>query len=118
MSETRARYATRRQSYLERLFEAQLQEAGMPAPVSEHRFHPVRKWRFDYAFPNELLAVEIEGGAYSRGRHTRGAGFTEDCVKYNEATLLGWRVLRFTGEQVNDGSAIEYTVMALRRFSE
>lgn len=62
-----------------------------------------------------MLAVEVEGGVYSGGRHTRGAGFTKDCEKYNEAILFGWRVLRFTGEQVNDGTAIR---MIQRAFKE
>lgn len=63
--------------------------------VEEHRFHPTRKWRFDFAFLAQRLAVEVEGGVWAGGRHTRGSGFLGDCEKYNEATRLGWRVLRF-----------------------
>lgn len=57
----------------------------------EYRFHPTRKWRFDFAIPELKLAVEIEG----RGRHQTVDGFRKDCEKYNAALLLGWRVLRF-----------------------
>lgn len=64
--------------------------------VEEHRFHPTRKWRFDYAWPTKRLAVEIEGGVYSKGGHVRGKHYQSDCEKYNAATLLGWRVLRYT----------------------
>lgn len=60
----------------------------------EHRFHPTRKWRFDYADEQNLIAVEVEGGAWIRGRHTRGAGYIGDCDKYNTAQLLGWKILR------------------------
>lgn len=73
----------------------------------EYRFHVTRRWRFDFAiFP--LRAVEIEGGVFSSGRHTRGNGFSQDCEKYNEATALGWRVYRFPTAAVRDGSAFDF----------
>ncbi|MGL4930900.1 MAG: hypothetical protein ACRC4H_12435, partial [Plesiomonas sp.] len=61
------------------------QLVGLPKPVSEYVFHPTRKWRLDFAWPEYRLALEIHGGVYSGGRHTRGAGFTEDREKMNEA---------------------------------
>ena len=73
------------------------------SPLREHVFHPTRKWRFDFAFPDNMLAVEIEGG-YG-GRHQRG-GFKTDMEKYNAAAKLGWRVLRYTTRMVTDGTAI------------
>ncbi|HUU23465.1 MAG TPA: DUF559 domain-containing protein [Phycisphaerae bacterium] len=69
---------------------------GSPAPTRQHRFAPPRRWRFDFAWPAQKVAVEIEGGTFVRGRHTRGAGFQGDCEKYNAAVSLGWRVLRYT----------------------
>jgi len=72
----------------------------IPEPVAEHRFHPSRKWRFDYAWPDAKVALEVEGGAWTRGRHTRGAGFVKDLEKYSEATASGWRVLRVTPDQL------------------
>lgn len=92
-----------------------LDEINMPRPLTEHKFHPVRKWRFDYAWPSEMVAVEIEGGVWSNGRHTRGEGYTDDLVKYNEAALLGWLVLRFTHEQIEDGTYIPYLREALKQ---
>lgn len=74
---------------------AALKEAGVRDWVEEHRFHPTRKWRFDFAWPSHQVAVEVEGGAFSGGRHTRGMGFVADCEKYNAAVLAGWLVLRF-----------------------
>jgi hypothetical protein len=62
--------------------------------VEEHRFHPTRKWRFDFAWPIAKVALEVEGGAFTRGRHVRPSGFIADCEKYSEAALLGWTVLR------------------------
>lgn len=73
-----------------------------PEPQPEYVFARPRRWRFDRAWPTVKIAVEIEGGVYSGGRHTRGAGFTHDCQKYNTATLLGWRILRFTGPMLQD----------------
>ncbi len=69
--------------------------------VMEHKFHPKRKWRFDFAHKPTLTAIEIEGGIYQRGRHTRPLGFTADCEKYNEAAYLGWRVFRLSPPMVN-----------------
>jgi hypothetical protein len=66
-----------------------------------------RKWRFDFSWPDKKIAAEIEGGIWSGGRHTRGNGFSEDCAKYNQATLLGWRVFRFTPAMVTSCEAID-----------
>ena len=70
--------------------------AGLPAPVREFRFHATRKWRFDYAWPKQRVALEIEGGVWTGGRHTSGSGFVKDMEKYNAAALAGWRVFRVT----------------------
>lgn len=67
--------------------------------IYEYRFHPKRRWRFDLAIPEHKIAIEIEGGAWSNGRHTRGKGFIKDMEKYNAATVLGWKVLRYTPQQ-------------------
>jgi very-short-patch-repair endonuclease len=64
--------------------------------VTELRFHPSRQWRFDYAIPELKIAIEIEGGVWTRGRHNRGTGFIKDMEKYNAAASLGWLLLRFT----------------------
>lgn len=83
-----------------------IKASRLPEPVQEYRFHPVRRWRFDFAWPDLMVAAEVEGGTWARGRHTRGAGFEADCEKYNTAASLGWRVLRFTGAMVEDGRAL------------
>lgn len=71
-----------------------------PEPEPEHRFHPERKWRLDFAWPHYKTSVEIEGGIWSEGRHVRGYGFEADCEKYNYAQLFGWVVLRFTPQML------------------
>ena len=81
----------------------------------EHVFHALRGWRFDFAIPSVRLAIEIEGGVRMIGRHQRPDGFLEDCRKYNAAALGGWRVLRFTPEQLMSGEAAEIIALALER---
>lgn len=101
-------------SNLEQTFLDQLSICGLPTPQTEYKFHPSRRWRFDGAYPDRMVAYEIEGGVWSGGRHTRAEGFTNDCIKYNEAALLGWQVYRFTASMIDDGLALQYLEMALR----
>jgi hypothetical protein len=77
-------------------------------PVAEYRFHPTRLWRFDVAFVKSKLAIEIDGGGFIFGRHSRGLGIEADCEKYAEALLLGWRVLRITPKHVKSGQALHW----------
>lgn len=61
-----------------------------------------RMWRFDFAWPAYRVAVELEGGVFVGGGHNRGVIYTSNCRKYNAATILGWRVLRFTIKDIED----------------
>jgi len=76
--------------------ERAIQEAGLPMPQKEYRFHPVRKWRFDLAYPEILLAIEIDG----TGRHNTVAGMAADNEKINEAQILGWTVIRANAKNI------------------
>jgi len=96
----RAKSAANREKHTSRILEA-CSRAGFVAPVSEHRFHPERKWRFDFAWPQIRLAIEVNGGG-SRGRHSSLTGATEDAEKMNAAQLMGWRVLIYTAKSVLD----------------
>lgn len=71
-----------------------------PAPVAEHRFHTKRRWRFDFAWPDSLIALEIEGGVWSHGRHVRGKGYKSDLEKYSTAAVMGWAVIRVVPEDL------------------
>lgn len=112
-------------STLEREFATywRLLGAGLPDFTPEYRFgaHAVggpgkglrkrlelaglKDWRFDAAWVSAQVAVELEGGTYTRGRHTRGAGYRSDCAKYNAAQLRGWIVLRYTADMLHDDPA-------------
>jgi len=97
------------------LFIALVKRAGLPEPRREYYFaRPQRRWRFDYAWPDQKLALEVEGGAWTNGRHTRGAGFLADIAKYNDATLRGWRLLRVSPSQLIDLQTMTMLERALR----
>ena len=77
--------------------------------MTEYRFHPIRRWRADYCINpvTDKIIVEVEGGAWTRGRHTRGAGFIADMDKYNEATRLGYRVIRVTPDDLLSAKTLD-----------
>ena len=68
-------------------------ESGLLVPEVEYRFHPDRKWRFDFAWPDSRVYLEVDGGIYIAGAHNRGARIKKDWEKRNAATVLGWRGL-------------------------
>jgi len=106
------------ESKLEARFALQVRALKLATPEREYCFHPTRKWRFDFAWPAARVAVEIDGGIHTKGRHVRAAGFTSDCHKFNCAALLDWTVIRMTGEMVKDGTGILYLESALARQSD
>lgn len=94
-----------KQSDLERAFETQytrLAGDDMPMLLAEYQFNPNRNWRVDFAFPPYELAIEIEGGVWTRGRHTRPSGYLKDIEKYNALAIMNWRLLRFTHTDIYD----------------
>lgn len=88
-------------------------ERGLPEPIPEYRFHATRRWRFDFAWPLFLVAVEVEGGIWTQGRHTRGPGVLADMEKYNAAAIIGWRILRYSPQTL--GNALDDLRFMLRR---
>jgi len=100
-------------SALEEALAIELKHMGLPPFKREFRFHPERRWRFDFAWPEFKVAVEIEGGTWTGGRHNRPGGYAADCEKGNEAALLGWAVYRFTRDDVLSGKAAKVVEKAL-----
>lgn len=117
--------------------------SGIKKPDVEHIFHPTRKWRFDFAWIEEKVALEVHGGVFKRtsskqsketkwlserfgiqvqgtkkeyqgGRHNQGKGFIQDREKMNEAQLLGWIVIEVTNEHIKNRKAIEWVQKALQ----
>lgn len=104
-----------RVSALEDTLAFQIKAAKLPKPEREFRFHPTRRWRFDFCWPQRRVALEVEGGIWTRGRHSRGGGMKADAEKYNEAALLGWTVIRVCGDHVRSGEALAWIERALAR---
>lgn len=75
---------------------------GGPELKTEYRFHPSRMWRFDFALPEQMIAIEINGGTWmARSGHNYGQHVTRDYEKYNAAALLGWRLFLFTSDMLS-----------------
>lgn len=101
-----------RGSGLEVTLERLLLAHGLPPGVREHRFAlPERQWRFDRCWPDLKVALEIQGGTYSRkngqGAHSRGRRQREDFEKANAATLRGWRTLYADTDMVTTGAIVD-----------
>lgn len=62
----------------------------------ELKFHPERRWRFDFAIPELMIAIEYEGLSFEKSGHTTSDAYTKNTEKYNTATTMGWKVLRYT----------------------
>lgn len=95
----------RKKSNGELALQAQLRK--LPGWVREYKFHPRRKWLFDFANPAVRLAVEIDGGSATQG-HGQVSSRERDYLKQNEAIAHGWRVLRGSTRQAEDGRLLEY----------
>lgn len=103
----------------------------LPEPITQHRFirevvgnHKglqkrikeagLKDWRFDFAWLDQRVAVEVQGGTFIGGKHGRGGGIEKDCDKHNEAMLLGWKVLLVTGAHIRQGKAIHWIERLLK----
>lgn len=114
-------------SLLEQTLLAQIKREKLPLPVTHHRFHPTRRWEFDFCYPDRMIAIECEGGIFRSGggAHSSGKAILRDIEKYNTATLMGWRVFRLhTGMvyQINWGKfreqyeGVKFIESVLREF--
>lgn len=70
----------------------------------EWRFDISRLWKFDFAWVAPKVAVEVEGGVFSRGAaskgHGGGAAYASNCEKYNVAQHQGWAVIRLSPDML------------------
>lgn len=83
-------------------------QEGIPNPEQEYRFHPTRRWRADFAWPDAMVMLEVEGGIWQQGRHTRPQGFTKDLDKYNTATAMGWALIRCLPSTICGASTVSH----------
>lgn len=115
MSEEKAAYKVSAASDIEETLAHHIKCLELEEPLREYRFHPVRRWRFDFAWPEYKLAVEVNGAIYQRGRHSRGSGLEKDYDKLNNAQLLGWTVLQFSRAHIISGYAADMISHALTK---
>lgn len=104
---TKGKTTNRKPSPLEEALAYQIRCLGLPTPEREFKAIPHRKYRWDFAWPEARLLVEVQGGVFGRGGHSTGIGITRDADKLNNATLHAWRSLVFTSVHIKDGSAVE-----------
>ena len=107
----------RNRSQLETRFLTIWKRIEGPELVEELKFHPERKWRFDFAHPPTMVAVEVEGGIWDQSRHTRPAGFIKDCEKYNAGLVLGWFIFRLPGILITPDSLTEIKNIICQRIT-
>ena len=108
--------SAREPSWSERAFAEQLYALHQEGWQMEYQFAPDRKWRFDFAWPREKLAVEINGLLNNgRGSHQRPAGVQSDYEKFNRAVIEGWVVLLGTSRMVKSGDLLDTVLQALWR---
>jgi very-short-patch-repair endonuclease len=106
------------QNALAAKFEHLWAEWGGPPLTKEYKFSAARRWRADYCHEDSRTLIELEGGIYSGGRHSRAAGFKADCDKYNAAAMLGYTVLRLGTGQVDAAHVAEIADYVRRQMGE
>jgi very-short-patch-repair endonuclease len=103
----------RKVSPLEETLAFQIRAAGLPEPLREYRIVPDRRYRWDFVWRDENLAVEVQGGIYTKGGHSTGPGIERDAEKLDLATLNGYRVLIVTRKTIESGQALKWIQLAL-----
>lgn len=97
----------------EQTFLLMLKARKIPTPKVEFRYHPIRKFRLDFAWPEYLVGLEVDGGIWTSGAHGRGTGITRDQEKTNLAAGLGWRILRCTPGKLATSDTLDHISRAL-----
>lgn len=87
-------------------------EAGLPAPQQQHKFG---RYKFDFCWPDLMVACEVMGGTWIGKGHVGGAIYARDCKKANLAAIAGWCVIRVTTDMLRNGEALEHVTAALRQ---
>ncbi len=92
-----------------------LRALKLPLPKCDYRFHPTRKWEFDWCWEDRKIVLEVEGAVWVGGRHTNPIGFLKDIEKYNEAALMGYFVFRCTPDDIISGKIITLLERMLKK---
>jgi very-short-patch-repair endonuclease len=103
-------------SELEDILLLLIRETGLPEPVRQHKFSDTRRFKLDFAWPDQKLGVEVNGGTWIKSGHTTGGGLDRDYEKNNLCQLGGWRLLIFNKRMIEDGTAIETIKKAIGEY--
>jgi very-short-patch-repair endonuclease len=90
-----------------------LKARKMPTPTLEYVFAPPRRFRLDYAWVEQKVGLEVDGGIWTGGAHGRGTGILRDQTKTNLAAGLGWRILRCTPSKLMADETLDHIARAL-----
>jgi very-short-patch-repair endonuclease len=116
-----ARKPSRRRAVSSKLEAALLQQitlCRLPTPERNVRLIEGRLFTWDFVWRAQRVCLEVQGGTWSQGAHSRGAGQARDAKKQALATLAGWRCLAVTTDQIRSGEAIRWIEQALKMLSE
>ncbi len=91
----------------------QLKAVNAPLFERQFRIHPERRFRADFYFPLARVVVEVEGGAFVNGRHSRGTGVENDAEKSALIAQMPARLIRVTPRHVKNGQAVQWILKAL-----
>ena len=94
---------------------AQIRMVGLPEPIREYKAIEGRQFRFDFAWPDNNLLVEVQGAIFVKGGHSSGVGIMRDHEKHNLATLAGFRILYVNSATIDSGEAIRDIEKVLTR---
>jgi hypothetical protein len=86
---------------------------GLPKPDEEYRFDSIRRWRWDAAWPAWMVALEVQGGLWTRGKHVRGKGYINDMEKRTAGQLAGWLLVECTPQELGSGRIVPKIKAAL-----
>lgn len=110
LTEAQKQLKKAQQESLKQSFLTLWRQLGGPELVTEYQFHPTRDWAIDFVCirPGLKVGIEVEGGTWVNGRHSRGKGYRDDCIKYNSATSMDWRVFRLTSDMLTQREGPEH----------
>lgn len=95
------------------IFAQTCEQFGLPKPVAEFKWHPTRKFRADYAWPEHRVLLELQGGVYTFGKHGRGSGIVKDMEKVSEASALGWLTIQILPKDLMSVKTTNYVKQAI-----
>jgi very-short-patch-repair endonuclease len=84
--------------------------------IREYRFNSARRWRADFFIPEYKILIEVMGSTWTAGKHTRGAGYRNDCEKMISAQCLGYNILYYTSDMIreNPGRILDDVLLLIK----